>query len=588
MEPVDRDHPRFPPLPYGSAFLFTLALCGYAIAVVVASCAAPVSEFDDAIPLVHAALIRSGQIPSVDFWSFYPAAVLYVYAGLFSVVGKTVIAVRLVAGVLFGLVLFASVQVVRRLFPEARALAPLHAMVLGAALALAITTPAWPGYAVALLALLAYLSAVSAVSAGEHLPDYRRRLALAGALAGLALLCRVNFAGYVVFVAIVDLTLGWWTTGPGRLKQHATDAAIFLAALLTTFLTVAVLMYGRHVGVAMSQFIVDAARVMATRGFIDLDLQSARVLLLIAFPCGWFCVRMLSGRDAVSPRVLVPAACVLLILVAAAALRHDRQVMMVVVGLELLSIVGLHLFVHRLARAEFCLVLFSAVSLHYLLSRADLYHWRLLLTGPALLLPFFLTAQIVQTGTSLAITAAVLGGLLVAPQFRVGPGRIPIGAALLQSVLRHPNLSDADRVLYADDLDPLWTLVYRNKDERRALQYLRRVTNDDDPIFVGVPEQARVFFSNLRVYWLAERPIGVRAFQLETQVATEAPVQRQQIADVEQNRVNWMVIDGLDAGDPTFRKRAYRGAADFDQYVAAHFVERARFGRFTILQRARP
>jgi hypothetical protein len=595
MDVVDRDQPRAPSLPYGLATLFKLALWVYAVGVVVSSFAAPVGQFDDALPLVHGALVQGGRTPSVDFWSFYPGVILYLYAAAFSVFGKTVMAARLVGGILFCLVLLGSVRLLSRLFPESRSLAPLHALILGATVASVVTSPAWPGYAVALLAFLTYLSA------NENLPDYRLRLGLSGALAGLAVMCRVNFAGYVVFVAIVDLALGWWLLGQSRwatrqLKLHMTYASIFFAAMLATLGTVAAVMYGRHVGLAMSQFVVEAARVMATRGFIDLEMSSARLVLLLAFPCGWFWLRMLSGRDVVPPNALIPVACGLVILVTAATLGHDRSVIGVVVGLELVSVLALHLFVQRLERPEFCLVLFSGISLHYFLSRADQYHWRFLLTGPALLLPFLLfrglrtgaarPRLITQTGTALAITVAVMCSLLMTPRFRIGPRRILTGAELIHSVAQHPGLSDSDRVLGLHEPDPVWNFVYQNKDERKALRYLRSVTNGYDPIFVGVQEQSRVFVNNLRIYWLADRPIGVRAFQLETQVATEAAVQREQIADLELNRVNWMIIDRLqEIGDTTFWKRGYRGAADFDDYVSTHYVEKARFGRFSILQR---
>jgi hypothetical protein len=555
----------------------------------------PVDEFDDALPLVHGALIQGGRTPSVDFWSFYPGVILYLNAAAFSVFGKTVIASRLAAGILFCLVLLASVRLMRRLVPEGRALAPLHTLILGATVAAAVSSPAWPGFAVALLAFLTYLSAL------PDLPDYRIRLGLSGAVAGLAVLCRVNFAGYVVFVAIVDLAVGWWLIGQGRwatrkLKRHTADASIFLAATLAAFGTVAAVMYGWHVGLAMSQFVVDAARVMAMRGFIDLDMSSARVVVFITFPCAWFCLRMLSGRELVPPRAFIPVACGLFILAAAVALRQDRSVIAVVIGLQLVAILALHLFVQRLERAEFCLVLFLGISLHYFLSRADPSHGRFLLPGAALLLPFLLfrglraeearPRLIPQTGTALAISVAVAIFLLLTPQLRIGPRRLLIGAKLIQSIAQHPGVSDSERVLSVEELDPEWSFVYPDKDERTALRYLRSVTNSSDPIFVGVQDQSRVFFNNLRSYWLADRPIGVRGFQLETRVATEAAVQQVQIADLELNRVQWLIIDCLQVPrDPIFRKAVYRGAVDFDDYVSSHYVERARFGRFAVLQR---
>ena len=70
---IHRDQTPPRSLPYGLTTLFALALWGYAVAVILASFAAPVGEFDDALPLVHSALVQGGRTPSVDFWSFYPA-----------------------------------------------------------------------------------------------------------------------------------------------------------------------------------------------------------------------------------------------------------------------------------------------------------------------------------------------------------------------------------------------------------------------------------------------------------------------------------------------------------------------------------
>jgi hypothetical protein len=43
-----------------------------------------------------------------------------------------------------------------------------------------------------------------------------------------------------------------------------------------------------------------------------------------------------------------------------------------------------------------------------------------------------------------------------------------------------------------------------------ALRYMRARSSNSTPLFVGVKDHSRTFWNNLRVYWLADRSIGVR------------------------------------------------------------------------------
>jgi len=130
--------------------------------------------------------------------------------------------------------------------------------------------------------------------------------------------------------------------------------------------------------------------------------------------------------------------------------------------------------------------------------------------------------------------------------------------------------------------------VYSNGDELEALRYVRTITSRADPIFVGVKDHSRAFINDLRFYWLADRPIGSRVIQLEPKVASEAPVQRDIISDLEGNGVKCLIIDHESyPGDETFLKSGYVGSTLLDEYISSHFREEARFGRFAILTRGK-
>ena len=186
---------------------------------------------------------------------------------------------------------------------------------------------------------------------------------------------------------------------------------------------------------------------------------------------------------------------------------------------------------------------------------------------------------------ALAVLGPAILVLFAAPQFRLSASRLEIGTRLIGDVLRHPHLTDTDRVLGSVQPEAAWASVYPDVDELNAVRYLRRATTSAEPIFVGVRDHSRVFFNDLRIYWLSGRSIGVKTFQLETRDATEPRVQREIIADLSQNNVQWMILDcHPKAGDETFIRRAYVGSTLLDDYIRANFQEQARFGRFAVLR----
>ena len=76
-------------------------------------------------------------------------------------------------------------------------------------------------------------------------------------------------------------------------------------------------------------------------------------------------------------------------------------------------------------------------------------------------------------------------------------------------------------------------------------------------------------------------------FQLETSIATEAPVQQGIIADLERNQVMWIVIDNTLEGDDVYLKTGYEGSRLLDDYIAGHFAEEARFDPYVVLRRVK-
>jgi len=561
-------------------------LFSYAIIIVTSSFAGVVDKFDDAIPLLDGVLAQQGRIPTLDFYSFYPPLGIYINAGLFELLGRSVLAVRLFGAVLFLLVLLLASRFFTKQFPYAQPVASVVVLLFAAAIGNALSEPSWPGFAVSVLALLTYLYSPY----GKWNPVWT--VGLAGVLTGLALLYRINFGGYVVIVVAFDLLVPWLPRGGAirdrfRLKQDLLTATTFLVVLSLVFSVICFAIYGRHAVTTVVNLVVTAQRVMNLRSFIELT-SSTEVLLTVALPAGWFFLRALLGAPKVSPKAFLPAIIAMVLLCITLAERAHLSVIPMVVTAEVCAVTFLHLCVYRLERSEFCLLLFYCGFVHYYLSRADWYHLRLLPIVVALLLPFLVLPSssmgVKAKGTAIAVLLTATFVCLIAFETRPPAANIPKGFRLLADLVRHPHMSDSDRLLGPTPPGSEWLSVYDDEGELQALRYVRTRSRPDEAIFSGVPDHSRIYMNNLRFYFLAGRPIGVRVFQLEPVVATEEPVQQEIIHDLDQNKVKWVILDsGFWSPDKTFLAHHYLGSRLLDQYIMSQYHEEARFGEYRIL-----
>ena len=575
-----------------SAILW-FALLGYAGSAVLTNFAAKVEKFDGAIPLVHGRLIQQGHTPNLDFYSFYPPLGLYVNAALFSLLGRTVLATRVFAAVLYLLLLLAAARFFRFRCAYSRPLVPAAMLVVASSIGNTIERPPWPGLAVSIVALLTYLFS----QGGVENPLWA--VGVSGLLTGFALLYRINFGAYVVMAVAFNLLLPWVPRGGTRrdrlhLRKDLLTATVFLGPLAVSCAAFSYWVYGRHAVTAVVNLVVQAQRLMILRGFIELPF-SMGIACAVALPTGWFFLRMLMGAEVIPMKALVPAAFTIALLSITLVGHTHFSVVPILTALEIASVVFLHLFVYRLTRSELCLLLFCCGLLHYYLSRADFPHGRVMTIGAALLLPLLVSPRSdlieseprssVSKGTGVAVMLAASFVCFVS-SLRPVAMNLPRGTRLLETLVRHPHLTDTDRVLGPAAPDAPWLAVYPDRDELQALRYLRANSSSADAIFSGVPDHSTIYGNNLLIYWLADRPIGVRTFQLEARVATEVPIQQGIVADLEQNKVKWVLIDGVRVDpDPTFAAHPYVGSKLLDQYIASHYRVEARFGAYVVCSR---
>src|SRR5215510_4874861 len=87
--------PRVRRAVFASAWLLTLSMCSFAIIAVLGW---ESRMFDEFIPVVNAMLIEGGSVPHRDFVSVYTPLNFYIAAAAMRVFGPSIVAVRLVQG----------------------------------------------------------------------------------------------------------------------------------------------------------------------------------------------------------------------------------------------------------------------------------------------------------------------------------------------------------------------------------------------------------------------------------------------------------------------------------------------------------
>ena len=551
-----------------TASLWCLTL-GYVVAVLLSGLMQPVGTTDESLPWVSALQIRRHMAPHTDFWSPYPPLTYWLLAGVFSVLGDTAVAGRLLGTVFFLVLLIAVTLLARRNF-GARSWQVPYAVLLAVLGAGPIFVYAFGiALAASLCALLSYFIVFRSRPALTLIPGF---------ILAITLLLRMNFAAYAAAAIILDLAL------VKKLRFAGFIVGPMLIALLVYFVP-----YQGTMGVVWNQIVTVPRDVLAHTRFIPLP-DYLLYYAAIALPLAWFSLRMLAGdhssRLSYAPLGIAGAVC------AAAYLARSNAALLPAISLAVLTgVVLLDRYVFRLRRTERGLLALYALFLHYILFRADEWHLRPLLALIGLLLPFLILPWILARGrTASLLLAGTFLALIVVPLWKLHSFR-PDRPSMISAVnlIRAGEFihktPDSERFLGAGAamLRPEWQQLFPDLEELKALRYVYARTTESDCVYVGVPKHASVFVADIRAYWLLHRCIGVKRFVLEPGVTTTEPEEEEMIRNLQQNRVRWVVLTPPVRGDEAFLRNPIPGSDLLDAAIALHYQVAATFGSYTVL-----
>lgn len=446
---------------------------------------------DEGLMLAWASRVADGQWPYRDFWSNYAPGQTVLLAGLVKLLGPSLLDWRILRVALDAVVALLAYRLVRRSAPRWLALAAWLAV------AAAMAWPSGPGPNAPALAL-----GLGALLAGA------RRPALAGALAGAAIVFRPEIGAAAALGAVLD--------SPRRGVVAGAAAAVAAAGL--------------------APFAIAAGGRMADQVVGFLGIQHLQRLPLELAP---HTTDPNKALERLFPALLVAGAAV----VAAWSLARRRAD-------PLLALAG--------------------VGLLYLLGRADAYH-------------------LVPLSVALAIVAA--RGAAAEPRRWARAALI----AVLALIVVHGVDRRAGQLLHPPALaavpGPAGDRVRTDLADARALAALRRAVDRaaprGRPLFVANPRHDLVRAGDPLLYVILDRRNPTRYDVMAPGVVTTAPVQREIVASL---RGTDVVVRWLDprasSPEPNGAGRS-SGVRILDDYLAASFAPRARFGAYELLVRRR-
>lgn len=565
----------------------TLVLpAGYALLVLGEYLGRSVGVLDEAMVLVGAMLVRRGAGVHVDFYSVYPPGNYQPTAWAFSLLGENLLAARSVHCLLY-MVLLASLG---RWFYREGARGLLLTGLLLATVALTCGLPMYPsflGVTLALLAVIAYLEGVSIEAARSRVAA----LLAAGTCAGLALTTRLNFGLYVVAVFAADqllFALKKQNDATDRLRWVRDSAYI---ALPVVFCTIGLALVLRENFGAM----LEQSAGITTRALREYSLQthnlelSGRSLLrlmstglwLLAVPFLWLGLRAQGRRQSAWF-----GAAILLFLVEAWVGAKLPAALPLLLWPVILALLGNQLTVWAIDRGEFIALLTGSLFAHYYLSRPDFAHQFPSSAPVALLLPSLCALRGPSWPKVLLPVAGWLLLLEIAwPMVRftlpTGPSLSTTVAALGEGMLTG---SDSERIATTSSpLKPPLASFYNDDDEARAARYVRARTRDDEPVYVGLKDHARLYTNNVRIYWLLTRWPGARHYMLLSGLTNTDSAAREMIGDLKARRVRWVIrYPGKKGGERFETQQAFVGSRLLDRYLETHYQLVTRFGSYEV------
>jgi hypothetical protein len=520
--------------------------------------------YDEFLSLYGAERVLHGDLPYRDFWTMYGPAQFYVVAFFFKIFGVSALTGRIYDALIRAGIACACFSLARLLTPPRWAFAAFAAVILWLA---GIYYPAYnfPVYPAMLASLISCFFFARFLESSR--PTF---LLLAGLFVSLATIFRHDSGFYVCLAEI--LMLLWLSALSLRSREPARNLLAASGRQLLVYLTGVVL-------IAAPVYAIVVAKAGFQNAFYDLfyvpaviypkvrslPFLSAQTLQDLHKPFSW------DGRLAVqSLIVFFPIFAIFSTLLFLLTTRQSR------------------IFPTNWQRRTFTLLLLLA-SLFFLKG--------LIRVGPVQLIQSIIVC--------LTLLAVVLGHLrplgrpvalsLYAAVFFLLFCSTPVLAELLGFARLnfrktiHPAQADSFRHLCHPPADlSRARCILVDADDIAAVHDIQSRSTPDQPIYVGDGRHDRIFWNDVRLYFLSGRRSITRWYDLHPGVQTTLPIQNQIIEAMRQANPPVVVINSTwdDTIEPNQSQYSSQVVA-LDDYIRTHYSPQATYGKVTILTPSR-
>jgi hypothetical protein len=125
-----------------------------------------------------------------------------------------------------------------------------------------------------------------------------------------------------------------------------------------------------------------------------------------------------------------------------------------------------------------------------------------------------------------------------------------------------------------------------NASVSEAAAYVRQHTSPQQPIFVGLTTNRFTWVNPLMVYYLADRPPGVRDTMYNPGITNRDATQREMISDLDRSDTRYLVLDRMFASTcEAFNASCQLGSSRLDEFIGSEFRLAADFGDIIVMVR---